>query len=83
MAVSSPWDDDIMAPAFWGFVSFAMKDLLPQFESECGPLRLALDPLGHQIDTVTGHGETEAQRFVDWCVTQFGTPEQVYAKERD
>lgn len=70
-----------MAPAFWSFVSFAMKDLRPNFEAECGPLRLALDPLGHQIDKITGHGEAEAQRFVDWCVAQFGSPEQVYQTE--
>lgn len=81
MALTSPWDDDFRAPAFWFFVGYALRHLVPQFEAECGKLNLATDALGAQIDKATGHGEAEVQRFIDWCVVQYGTPDQVDSED--
>lgn len=77
MNITHPYQGHYMESAFLGFVSFASKELMPQFEAECGAVSLASDPLGQMIDKATGHDAAEAQRFIDWCVLQFGTPEQL------
>lgn len=79
MAITHPWQGHYMEPAFLGFVSFALKDLLDQFEAECGKLNLGTTPIDRMIDEATGQDERELQRFIDWCVKQFGTPEDVGA----
>jgi len=75
--ITHPWREHYMEGAFLGFVSFAAENLLPQFEAECGKLNLGKTPLDKMIDAATGHDLKEAQRFVDWCVVQFGTPDNL------
>lgn len=77
MSVTHPYQGHYMEGAFAGFVAFAAKDLMEQFEAESGPLRLGTSLLDQMIDKATGHQEAEVQRFIDWCVVQFGTPEQI------
>lgn len=81
MAIHHPYQDHYLEPAFLGFVSFASKDLMDQFVEERGPINLDMTALGGMIDEATGQKEHEVQRFVDWCVEQFGTPEQVVEGE--
>lgn len=75
--IKHPYQGHYMEGAFLGFVSFAMNDLMPQFEAECGKLNLGMSPIDRMIDEATGHDLKELQRFLDWCVVQFGTPEQI------
>lgn len=81
MNLTSPWEGDLMEPAFWGFVSFASKNLMDQYEHECGKIKIASGGIEKMIDQATGEDVREAQRFVDWCVEKFGSPEQVYGYE--
>ena len=66
-----------MEAAFLGFLSFASKNLVDQYEEECGPINLSAGGIDGMIDKATGRDMQEAQRFVDWCVGVFGTPEQI------
>lgn len=75
--ITHPYQGHHMEPAFLGFVSFASKDLMGQFEHECGKINLATRGIDRMIDEATGHDVAEAQRFIDWCVTQFGRPEDL------
>lgn len=77
MAIKHPYQGHYLEAAFLGFVSFASKDLIDQFEAESGKLNLGTTPIDSMIDKATGQDQREAQRFVDWCVVQFGTPEQI------
>ncbi|KFI27798.1 hypothetical protein CN97_00910 [Haematobacter massiliensis] len=79
MKLDHPWRDHYMEDAFLGFVSYASKELVAAFEADEGPLMLGLTPIDAMIDKATGQDQREAQRFMDWCVKQFGTPEQVCA----
>lgn len=79
MSVTHPYQGHYMEGAFAGFVAFASRHLMDQFEAESGPLRLGTSPLDQMIDKATGRQAEEVQRFIDWCVTQFGTPEQIGA----
>lgn len=81
MKVTSPWDGDVRAQAFYDFVLYAARHLMWRFEEDCGPVDLGSGPLDAMIDKSTGRSEHESQRFVDWCVEQFGTPEQVDAED--
>ena len=40
-------------------------------------------PIDRMIDKACGRDEVIAQRFIDWCLEQFGTPEQVFGDEAD
>ena len=79
MSINHPYKDHYMQAEFLGFVSFAVKELQEQYEAECGPVKLGTSPMDRMIDKATGHDEAEAQRFIDWCVVQFGTPEKIGA----
>lgn len=79
MSVTHPYQGHYMEAAFVGFVLFAVRNLMDQFEAECGPLMLGASALDRMIDKATGHQAAEVQRFFDWCVTQFGTPEDIEA----
>ncbi len=79
MSVTHPYQGHYMEGAFVGFVLFASKHLMEQFEAESGPLRLGKSRLDQMIDKATGSQEAEVQRFFDWCVVQFGTPDQIEA----
>lgn len=72
-----PWQGHFMQPAFEGFVSFASRNLMDDFERESGPVNLGISTIDQMIDAATGQRQSELQRFIDWCVTQFGTPEQI------
>jgi len=77
MTITHPYQGHYMQDAFLGFVSFASKELVEQYEDECGLLKLGSTPMDKMIDKTTGHDEFEVQRFIDWCVVQFGPPEQI------
>lgn len=82
MAVSSPWDDDpLHAPAFWAFVRFASGNLMDEYVADCGEPNIAVGGIEAMIDEATGHRDAELQKFVDWCLLQYGTPEDVYGSE--
>ena len=68
-----------MAPAFIGFVSFASKTpaMIEAFLAENPDCTIGTTPLDRMIDKATGHDERVAQRFFDWCVDQFGRPEDL------
>lgn len=79
MNVTHPYQGHYMEAAFAGFVQFASRNLMDQFEAECGALSIAVSPIDRMVDAATGREASEVQRFIDWCVTQFGTPEQIGA----
>lgn len=81
--IKHPYQGHYMEPAFLGFVSFASRNLQEQFVAECGEINLATDGIGKMIDKATGHDVSEVQRFMDWCVVQFGTPEQLETPQTD
>ena len=77
--ITHPWQGHLMEPAFVSFISFAAGHLLDQYIAETGQPNLDTSALGRMIDKATGQDVREMQRFVDWCVVQFGTPEQIGA----
>ncbi|MBO6755425.1 MAG: hypothetical protein JJ902_03805 [Roseibium sp.] len=77
MTIQHPWKGHYMEGAFLGFVSFAASHLMKQFEAECGSIKLATSGIDRMIDEATGHDLAEVQRFVDWCVVQFGAPKDL------
>ena len=48
--VTHPYQGHYMEPAFLGFVSFASKNLMAQFEAECGKVKLGTSPIERMID---------------------------------
>lgn len=64
-----------------GFVGFASENLIDQYIEERGPISLDMSGLGALIDEASGQQEHEVQSFIDWCVEQFGTPDQVIEGE--
>lgn len=76
-AIKHPYQGHYMEAAFLGFVSYASKNLMDQYTAEQGPVSLGTSPMDRMIDEATGQDAKEAQRFIDWCVTQFGTPDQI------
>ena len=79
--ITHPWQGHLMEPAFQGFVSFASQRLLDQYIAEVGQPNLGVTPIDRMIDRATGNDIRELQRFIDWCVVQFGTPEQIGASK--
>lgn len=78
-SISHPWQGHYMEPAFNGFVGFAVKKLFAQFLAETGENYISpKTPIDRMVDASTEADLAFAQRFVDWCVFQFGTPEQVF-----
>jgi hypothetical protein len=75
--ITHPYQGHYMEPAFLGFVSFASKNLMAQFEAECGKVKLGTSPIDRLIDKATGLDAHEAQRFVDWCVVEIGHPDEL------
>lgn len=69
MNVTHPYQGHYMEGAFLGFVSYASKRLLHQYASDT--LANVSSPIPQSS------AEREMQRFIDWCVVQFGTPEQI------
>jgi len=60
--------------AFMGFLSFASKELVGQFEAETGArLSLPASPIERMIDAATGHNRALAEQFIDWAASQYGT----------
>ena len=66
--VKHPYQGHYMEPAFLGFASFAIKNLIDKFEAESGKLNLGGSALERAIDDVTGkrgranHDDTLADR---------------------
>lgn len=60
--VKHPYQGHIMEGDFLAFVIFAARDLMPQYKKECEPV---------------SQGDDALQEFIDWCVVQFGTPDQI------
>lgn len=79
MALSHPYRGHYMEAAFMGFVGYSSCNLMAEFVAECGPIALGGSALERAIDAATGRDEAEVQRFLDWCVRRFGTPEEIGA----
>ena len=78
MNIKHPYIGHYMEPAFMGFVSFASKHMLMTYFLEMGEPDFDLDEMGEVVEDPVKK-EKEVQRFVDWCLAQFGTPEQIGA----
>jgi|GEM_PF-4914923 len=76
--ISYPWQNHYMESAFLGFVSYMAKDHMKRFYIETGEKhKPAYGNIEAMIDESTGANSAWAQRFIDWCVDQFGTPEDL------
>ncbi len=81
MTITHPYQGHLLQPAFEGFVSFASKhdDFIAAFLAEhpgCLPPRSGFEAM---IDKAAGRDEAVFQEFVNWCVGQFGTPDEIQA----
>lgn len=79
MTITHPYQGHLLQPAFEGFVSFASKhdDFINAFLTEhpgCRPPRGGLEAM---IDKAAGRDKAIFQEFVNWCVTQFGSPDNL------
>lgn len=81
MVIKHPWQGDMMEGAFMAFVAFCMRNRLDEYLSETGDTFTPGRGIDAMIDAATGADEAFAQRFVDWCLIQFGTPQQVHGED--
>lgn len=79
--ITHPYQGHYMEAAFVGFMRFAAIHLMDQFYEDCGEPNLGATAIDRMIDKATGQDVRELQKFVDWCVVQFGTPEQIEAPD--
>jgi hypothetical protein len=65
---------DVMAPAWAGFVQYAITDerVVEQFERETGvKFSVATTPIDRMIDEATGRVETDIEKFVLWVTERY------------
>lgn len=77
--IKHPYEGHLLEAAFSGFVNFASKDdrMIDAFlidHPECVPPRTVIERL---IDEKAGKDKEIFQTFVDWCVEQFGPPDEL------
>lgn len=70
--VTTPWDGHYMRPAFIAFVDYAAKHRLAEYRAETGD-NYAVEG-GHVFKESSVDDIAFAERFLLWCVAQFGTP---------
>ena len=78
MAITHPWQGHWQEAGFTGFIRYMAKDHIDRFYEETGEKFIpSSGGINAMIDDATGANEALLQRFIDWCVVQYGTPEQV------
>ena len=77
MDIKHPYQGHYMEGAFLGFVMYAGKSMMEQYAAETAA------PVDEYIDVNDPRSDAELQNFIDWCVVQFGTPEQIEADDEE
>ena len=80
--IASPWDSDpVHAEAFYSFVQWAIgnAEFVAQYRNDTGDnYQPAATTADRMIDSATGRDFAFAQAFTGWCLTLYGTPEQIF-----
>ncbi len=77
MAISHPYQGHWMEDAFLRFVSYASKEMTRQFLDETGVRVPEVRVINGQIIENSVDTEEFTQKFIDWCVVQYGPPSKL------
>ena len=78
-SVTHPYQGHYLQAAFEGYVHFVSTQpaAITAFLEENPGFSAPKSPMDAMIDEATGRNREWAQKFVDWCLVQFGTPEDL------
>lgn len=76
MAISHPYQGHWMEGAFLSFVGYASREMTKQFLDETGVRVPEVRIINGVIDQNSVGTEEFTQKFIDWCVVQYGPPLQ-------
>ena len=81
--IAHPYQNHYMKEAFEGFVVWASKsdEMKEAFLSGHPEIIFPSSGIERMIDKATDNDKRISQLFIDWCVVQFGLPDEIEEAE--